>query len=154
MQWKSLNVITVNVVSHYCDLYERTSVHSFHSVYMVKMILSRSNHAMWMKRKISSFTIYIQKMFHRSLLLCIYYLVLKSYVKNIRSFTILAASRNRRTVETVGIMCSFAYDAQTFFFFFFYFLIHDWFNNHLKHLGRETRLCVLIRPVWLWHPTI
>ena len=36
-------------------------------------------------------------------------------------------------------------------FFFFYFLTHDWFNNHLKHLGRETRLGILIRPVWLWH---
>ena len=31
---------------------------------------------------------------------------------------------------------------------FFYFATHDWFNNHLKHLG-STRLGVLIRPVWL-----
>ena len=37
------------------------------------------------------------------------------------------------------------------YFFFFYFLTHDCFNNHLKHLGRETRLGVFIRPVWLWH---
>ena len=44
---------------------------------------------------------------------------------------------------------------QTFFLvnnnnFYSFFLTHDWFNNHLKHLGR-TRLGVLIRPVWLWH---
>ena len=33
-----------------------------------------------------------------------------------------------------------------FYLLFFYFLTHNWFNNHLKHLGR-TRLGVLIRPV-------
>jgi len=36
------------------------------------------------------------------------------------------------------------------FSMFFNFPTHNWFNNHLKHLGR-TRLGVLIRPVWLWH---
>ena len=33
---------------------------------------------------------------------------------------------------------------------FFYCLTHDWFYNHLKHLG-SIKLGVLIRPVWHWH---
>ena len=45
-------------------------------------------------------------------------------------------------------------DIKPFFAFFcssfFYFLTHDWFYNHLKHLG-SNKLGVLIRPVWHWH---
>ena len=29
-----------------------------------------------------------------------------------------------------------------FFFFFFYFPTHNWFNNHLKHLGRNQAGCI------------
>ena len=37
-------------------------------------------------------------------------------------------------------MCNFTLKQD----FFYYFLTHNRFNNHLKHLGRETRLGVLI----------
>ena len=59
--------------------------------------------------------------------------------------------RENASARSITLALFFLCEKKWFAFVFYNFPTLDWFNNHLKHLGRARLGLIIIWPVGLWH---